>query len=233
MNTNTTTLTVTSVQYGSISFSVPKSISYVDLVDHILKEQPQLNGLNFSIFYNGKPIESDIETLSLSDNCHMVIVVRVVQKSEKMELFEKNSKQKMEIEVDEPNLTQQEINRVFDLLNEQQKNEILILTEIGFDQENAFNAFCMSAGNNEVAVEMLLGGLLGFDYNLITTFICNKYPDAIRQIRPGLLRRRERRGFAARTEEQNIEDFLFQTLMAGGRLQDILGPLRDQYNDEN
>ncbi|KAL7712663.1 UBA domain-containing protein [Entamoeba marina] len=225
-------VTISSVESGVSTITIPKSINYNELIECIVKEHPDLKDVQFSLFISGKPLESN--SLTLNDNDHIVLVTRIKQVDVNKKIFEKSQMQSGDIQTDEPNLNQQEINQIFDVLEEQQKNDVLILTEIGFDQQTAFNAYCMSAGNNDVAVEMLLNGLRIVDFNLITVFICNKYPNAVRQVRPKLLSRK--RGFATPNNNNNqrmVEDFLFQTLMAGGRLQDIVQPLREEYEEED
>ena len=85
---------------------------------------------------------------------------------------------------DEPPLTLQELRAVLEHLTDEQRADVALLTEIGFE------AYCMTGGDNNVAVELLLSGGFAADPAIMTEFVKNRFPNALQQVRPGLLRTR-------------------------------------------
>ena len=97
-----------------------------------------------------------------------------------------------------------------------------MIIEIGFDEITAFFAYCYCSGNIEAAVNTLLsGGLVIQNTKSITNFIIAKYPDAVQQVRPALLRKRVSFGDGRR--RGRLDDLLMRAYLSG-QLSNFINP---------
>ncbi|ELP90819.1 hypothetical protein EIN_027080 [Entamoeba invadens IP1] len=221
---NEVCVTINSVEYGSTPITIQKHVKLEELKTVIGKAITDLGKTGYSVFQGGKAIENDVE---LQDHEELVMVIRTSQKNAKAELFEPTTMGLKEFKRDEEPLSPEELNRVLNGLTQPQMNEIAVLTEIGFDQETSFVAYCMCSGNKESAVDLLLSGNIRVDMRIVTEFVCRKYPDAVRAVRPALLTRQ--RTFT-RNGDMNMDNFLFRALLQGERLQDLIGRAGGDYD---
>lgn len=170
------------------------------------------------MFAGGLPLEEGDHELDNGDE--VIVVAPTKYLSEKVELCKPCELAEGDISQDEEPLSNEEVIRVFENLDDATKADINILTDIGFDLETAFYSYCMCSGNKEAAVELMLNGLVNVNLKRITEFLCRRFPNAVRAVRPTLLTRR--RNFGSSGQSANLDEILFRALMSGARLGDIV-----------
>ncbi|EMS12637.1 hypothetical protein KM1_187670 [Entamoeba histolytica HM-3:IMSS] len=235
-DSQTIEILVNRLENEKTTINVPSILTLNELKRLICNSQKDRDNTEFTIFQKGEPLEK--EQVELQNGEEIVVVYVSKYQNKDINLFEKTDMTIDDSDKEEQPLTEEEMMQVFNHLTQQQKDDILILSDIGFDQQVAVVAYCMCAGNKEVAVNMLLTGEIAIDMRIITQFMCKKFPNAVREVRPALLNRR--RNITTNNEHAlGVEDLLFRALLNGGRLEDILngfriiGHLGEENGDEN
>ena len=206
------------------SLQIQNKIEVNEFKKYLMQQFSQLHESEFTLFKEGDPLEDEVE-LKQNDE---IVILSEIQSEEMTNIHETTTMKREEVQKEETPLDEEEMMIVYEHLNQEDKDDILIIAEMGFDLTTAVTMYCMCRGNKDNAVNRLLMGDVNMDLRVITDFMIKRYPYAIQQVRPGLLHRKTSfHNSSSRESNLSMEDILLRALLNQGRINGLRGSFED------